>query len=328
MLIDHFGRAITYLRVSITDRCNLRCVYCMPSEGVEWQPHENILRFEEIAEFVRTAASLGIRQVRLTGGEPLVRPGVVDLVQMLAEIPEIEDISLTTNGILLEKLAHPLKQAGLKRVNVSLDTLKPEKYQRICRGGSLEAVLRGLAAAEDAGLEPIKINMVVMRGVNDDELMDFARLTLEHPWHVRYIELMPIENQQTWGEEFPAPGNLLMPTSEIKEILRPENLLPVENPKGNGPARSYRLHDSLATIGFISPIGQHFCSECNRLRLTADGNIRLCLLNEIEIPIREAMRAGEPILPLLEEAMRLKPEGHALAKKISAQNRKMAQIGG
>ncbi len=328
MLIDHYGRSITYLRISITDRCNLRCVYCMPPEGVEWQPHENILRFEEIVEFVRVAASQGIRQVRLTGGEPLVRPGVVDLVQMLSEIPEIEDLSITTNGILLEKLARPLKNAGLKRVNVSLDTLKPEKYLRICRGGSLDAVLRGLSAAEDAGFEPIKINTVVMRGVNDDELVDFARLTLEHPWHVRFIELMPIENQQSWGEGFPQPASMFISTQEIKELTHAEGLTPVEHLKGSGPARSFQLLNAMATIGFISPIGQHFCNECNRLRLTADGNLRLCLLNDIEIPVRDAMRAGKPILPILEEAMRLKPAGHSLAQKMSPHNRKMAQIGG
>jgi len=328
MLIDHCGRSITYLRISITDRCNLRCVYCMPPDGVEWQPHENILRFEEIVEFVRVAASQGIRQVRLTGGEPLVRPGVVDLVQMLSEIPGIDDLSLTTNGLLLEKLAQPLKKAGLKRVNVSLDTLKPEKYLRICRGGSLDAVLRGLSAAENAGFEPIKINMVVMRGVNDDELVDFARLTLENPWHVRFIELMPIENQQDWGKGFPQPSNAFISTSEIKEIIHADGLSPVENLPGNGPARSFQFPGAMATIGFISPIGQHFCSECNRLRLTADGNLRLCLLNDFEIPMRDAMRAGRPILDILDEAMQLKPEGHSLAKKMSAHNRKMAQIGG
>jgi cyclic pyranopterin phosphate synthase len=300
----------------------------MPPEGVDWQPHENILRFEEIVDFVRVAASQGIRQVRLTGGEPLVRPGMIDLVQMLSEIPEIEDLSLTTNGILLEKMALPLKKAGLKRVNVSLDTLKPEKYQRVCRGGALDAVLSGLAAAEDAGFDPVKINMVVMRGVNDDELMDFARLTIQHPWHVRFIELMPIENQQDWGEGFPQPGSAYISTSEIKEIIHADGLTPVENLRGNGPARSFQLPGAMATIGFISPIGQHFCSECNRLRLTADGNLRLCLLNDIEIPIRDAMRGGRPILDILEEAMQSKPEGHSLAKKINAQNRKMAQIGG
>src|SRR5512135_400292 len=199
MLLDPFGRQITYLRISVTDRCNLRCVYCMPPEGVVWRPHETILRFEEILRIVEAAAQEGVREVRLTGGEPLIRQGVPDLVRMLAGVPGIQDISLTTNGLLLEKLAAPLAEAGLKRINLSLDTLNPEKFARITRGGSFEKVWRGLEAADAAGLAPLKINAVALKGVNDGELLDLARLTLDHPWQVRFIELMPIKNQASWG---------------------------------------------------------------------------------------------------------------------------------
>ena len=202
MLLDRYGRQITYLRVSVTDRCNMRCVYCMPPEGIQLQSHAAVMRYEEIAEVVRAAASQGIREVRLTGGEPLVRLDLAELVRLIAEIPGIEDISLTTTGLLLGKYARSLADAGLRRVNVSLDTLRPDRFTRITRGADLSQVWQGLTAAEAAGLKPIKLNVVVMRGVNSDELIDLAQLTLEHDWHVRFIELMPVQNQSAWGQDF------------------------------------------------------------------------------------------------------------------------------
>jgi len=328
MLIDRFGRPITYLRISVTDRCNLRCVYCMPAEGIPLQSHENILRYEEIVQLVRVAAAHGIREVRLTGGEPLVRLDLPVLVHMIAQIPGIEDISLTTNGLLLEKMAQPLAKAGLKRVNVSLDTLDPAKFARITRGGSLEKVLNGIRAAERVGLTPIKINVVAMRGVNDDELMQMAKLTLQFPWHVRFIEMMPIQNQTSWGDHFPAPEEAYISVYEMREILAPLNLQPVNKKVGNGPAREYRIPAAKGIVGFISPIGEHFCQSCNRLRLTADGHLRPCLLSDIEIPVLQALRAGEELLPLLEQAISVKPEGHELALSHSPMSRCMRQIGG
>lgn len=329
MFTDSFGRQITYLRISVTDRCNFRCVYCMPLEGIKHVPHERIMRYEEIAEVVKIAAQQGIRKVRITGGEPLVRADLPRLVEMLSSIEGIEDISLTTNGILLEKYARALAEAGLKRVNISLDTLNAEKFARITRGGNLDKVLEGIAAAEACGLTPIKINTVIMRGVNDDELIDLAKLTLTHAWNLRFIELMPIENQQPWGEGFPPPEKIFMPVSEVMAMLQPFGLQMVELPGDSGPAVPYRLQGGMGTVGFISPLTeQHFCQRCNRMRLTADGNLRPCLMNNIEIPVLPALRAGKPILPLLEEAVMRKPISHQLANHITPNGRCMIQIGG
>lgn len=328
MLIDRFGRLITYLRISVTDRCNMRCVYCMPAEGIPLQSHENILRYEEIVQIVRLAAEHGIREVRLTGGEPLVRLDLPILVHMIAQIPGIEDISLTTNGLLLEKVAQSLAEAGLKRVNISLDTLDSAKFERITRGGSLEKVLRGIEAAEQVGLAPIKLNVVAMRGVNDDELIEMAKLTLQRPWHVRFIEMMPIQNQDSWGNDFPPPEEAYISVHEMRQLLFPLNLQPVNEKVGNGPAREYRIPGAKGIVGFISPIGEHFCQSCNRLRLTADGHLRPCLLSDLEIPVLTALRAGEDILPLLERAILIKPEGHELALNHSPMSRCMRQIGG
>jgi GTP 3',8-cyclase len=341
MLIDPFGRPITYLRVSITDRCNLRCVYCMPPEGVTSLAHDEILRYEEITAFVRKAAEMGIRAVRITGGEPLVRKGVVDLVRSLSEIPGIEDISLTTNAVLLEQLAVPLALAGLKRINVSLDTLNPEKFARITRGGNLETTWKGIEAAEKAGLAPIKLNAVVLRGVNDDELLDLARLSLDRPWEVRFIELMPVSNQSPWGPGFPSPKDAYLSIQEMLSILSPLQLELLDGsngdrPVGSGPAREYRARGGQGKIGFISPLGEHFCGSCNRLRLTADGYLRPCLLSGLEIPILPALRAGEDVAPLIQQAISLKPQGHELNHADAIQQmdseshpgRCMRQIGG
>jgi len=328
MLVDSFGRSITYLRVSVTDRCNFRCVYCMPPEGVVRRPHESIMRYEEIAAVVRVAAGLGVRKVRLTGGEPLVRLDLPRLVEMIAGIEGIEDVSLTTNGILLEKMAPELKDAGLSRVNVSLDTLQPEKFARITRGGQLETTLRGLEAAEKYGLTPIKINAVAMRGVNDDELQDLARLSLDRSWNVRFIELMPVKNQQPWGAGFPDPAEIYLSIPEIKKALEPLGLAPLPGSSNDGPAQEYRLAGGKGNIGFISPLSNHFCQQCNRLRLTADGSFRPCLLQDVEVPFLDALRAGEPVLPYIQKAIAVKPLGHELSQDHLPAGRCMLQIGG
>ncbi len=286
------------------------------------------MRYEEILEVVKVAAEHGITAVRLTGGEPLARLGITELVRMIAGIPGIRDISMTTNGLLLERFAQELKEAGLRRVNISLDTLKPDRFSRITRGGSFEQVWRGILAAEKAGLAPIKLNTVVMRGVNDDELVDLARLTLEHPWHVRFIEMMPVNNQEAWDEGFPPPDQIFVSLSEIKQRMAFLNLHPVQEKSGSGPAREFSIEGGLGKIGFISPISEHFCGECNRLRLTADGNLRPCLLSDLEIPLLPALRNGEDILPLLQQAVQLKPEGHTLRKNSRTFTRCMIQIGG
>ena len=328
MLIDPFGRPVTYLRISVTDRCNLRCVYCMPPEGVAWQPHENILRYEEIMEVVRAATEHGVREFRLTGGEPLVRKDLADLVRLMAETPGVEDISLTTNGLLLENQIEALADAGLKRINVSLDTLDPEKFSRITRGGSLEKVLRGLEKAEAVGIQPIKLNVVMMRSVNEDELVTLAQLSLKRPWQIRFIEMMPVNNQQPWGDGFPKPADAYFSINEVMRLLEPLHLQPENGGIGNGPAREYRLGGALGKIGFISPVGEQFCDRCNRLRLTADGNLRPCLLTDVEIPVALALRRGEPVWPLIQQAVLLKPSGHDLNEQIHPYQRCMIQIGG
>lgn len=323
---DAYERPISYLRVSVTDRCNLRCVYCMPEEGVSLRAHSQILSFEEITRIVAAAARLGIFRVRLTGGEPLARLGLVNLVSMIREIPEVEDLSLTTNGILLPSVAEPLAAAGLNRVNVSLDTLRPERYRAITRRGDLANVLQGIEAAHRAGLEPVKINMVVIRGLNDDEVVDFARHTMILGWHVRYIEVMPLGGGSHWA------GDGFVSNDEVRESVERElgPLRPVTS-NGGGPARYYRLPEGIGTIGFISPVSQHFCHSCNRLRLTADGHLRPCLLSDQEIDIRTPLRAGasdEELLDIVAKAVAAKPARHRLQEGRAPEGRKMVEIGG
>lgn len=329
-LRDRFDRRIDYLRISVTDRCNLRCVYCMPPEGVPWQPHADILSYEEIVQVVEAAARLGIHKIRLTGGEPLVRRDVTKLVRAISLIPGIEDISLTTNGILLDKLAAPLAEAGLTRVNISLDTLDPMRFRRLTRLGDIDRVWRGIEVAEQVGLAPIKINTVVVRHVNDDELVDLARLTLDHAWHVRFIELMPVGNVGDWGLGFPPVRDRYLSVQDMLDRLARLDLVSTDQPSGNGPARMYYIPGARGTVGFISPLGNHFCSTCNRLRLTADGRLRPCLLHDLEVPIREALQAGNRIAPLIEQAIALKPRSHDLLSDDASapQDRMMCQIGG
>jgi len=329
MSYDLYGRNVDYLRISVTDRCNFRCVYCMPADGVSFQPHNAIMRYEEIIQVVNAAVSFGVRKVRITGGEPLVRPGIVDFVAMLKEIPEIEDISVTTNGSLLSKYAQDLYSAGLTRVNVSLDTLKPELFSKITRGGDIEKVWEGIFTAQEVGLSPVKINAVVVRGLNDDEISDFVNLTIENPWHVRFIELMPVKNQQPWGVDFPDPHNGYISTTEMMEKISDLGLIPVNEWIGNGPAKIYQIPGAKGLVGFISPLEEeHFCKRCNRMRLTADGNLRPCLMSDYEIPILAEMRAGKDITSLYEQAIQMKPKQHELLLNHQPTKRTMMQIGG
>ena len=328
MFIDPFGRSITYLRISVTDRCNLRCVYCMPKEGLSWQPHADQLSVDEIAQVVEAAAHGGMKRVRLTGGEPLVHPQIVEIVRRIASIHGIEEVSLTTNAMLLERLAAPLAEAGLTRLNISLDTLDADKFRRITRGGKIDRVWKGIAAGERAHLAPIKLNTVIVGGLNADELPALARLTIENEWHVRFIEVMPIGNAQDWGEGFPAPQERYVSVQEMHAQLETFNLQPETTPIGNGPARTFRIPGALGTVGFISPLGEHFCNHCNRLRLTADGFLRPCLLLDREINIKQALRSGSSLETALRQAVNLKPEGHELSLQHYPESRRMAQIGG
>ncbi len=326
-MLDACGRTTTYLRVSVTDRCNLRCIYCMPPEGVPWQPREAILSYEEIACLVAVGAEMGLRQVRLTGGEPLVRPHLPRLVGQLAQIPDIEEISLTTNATLLARYADDLVKAGLSRVNVSLDTLRPDRFRQITRWGDIDEVWRGIQAAEAVGLTPIKINTVIIRDQNDDEVIELAALSLDRAWHIRFIEWMPlgsVSGRQTSG---------FLSASQIRERLVNHfgRLTPDRPAAGNGPARTFKLPGSLGSIGFITPVSQHFCDTCNRLRLTADGKLRPCLLSDQEVDVRQALRGGagpEELQQLYRLALQIKPEGHALALGDRPQMRLMGQIGG
>ena len=313
---DQYQREISYLRVSVTDLCNLRCRYCMP-EGVCQKSHGDILSFEEITEIVTAAAQLGIRKVRITGGEPLVRRGVTELCRMVAAVPGIEEVALTTNGILLEQYAQGLKEAGVNRVNISLDTMDPEKYRYITGGGSLEGALRGIQAAFQAGLTPVKVNTVLIGGFNDDEIQEFVGLTRQRPVELRFIELMPMGGE--FGKDAYLPGD---------EVLRrvPE-LAPVETEKG-GVARLYRLPDGKGKVGLISAVSRHFCATCNRLRLTSEGNLKPCLHSNQEIRVRG--KHGEELLDTLRTAILEKPRMHGTldAEHLSQAGRTMNTIGG
>ncbi|CAG0987281.1 GTP 3',8-cyclase [Anaerolineales bacterium] len=329
MFIDPFGRAVNYLRISLTDRCNLRCVYCMPGEGVQWQPRADQLSAAEIVRVVEAAAEGGVSRVRLTGGEPLVHPHIIEIVRGIASIKGIEEVSLTTNAMLLESLAQPLADAGLKRVNISLDSLDAAKFKRITRGGDLTRVWKGIAAAEHAHLSPLKLNTVIVSGLNADELPAFARLTMENNWHVRFIEVMPIGNAQDWGEGFPSLGERYVSVQEMRSALATFDLRPATSPQGNGPARTYRIPNALGTIGFISPLGEHFCQHCNRLRLTSDGKLRSCLVIPAEVSLRDAVRSGKSIEEFFQQAVAQKPEHHDMLIAVpTGSQRGMSQIGG
>ena len=340
MATDVHGRRIDYLRISLTDRCNLRCRYCMPPEGVEWKSHEDILDYDSIVRFTRIAAQHGISKVRLTGGEPLVRKGVASLVRDLLAIDGLESVALTTNGTLLRRHAAELREAGLSRVNISLDSLDPEVYREMTRGGNLADALDGIDAAFEFGFDPVKLNVVVVRSMNQD-LLGFARMTLDSPLHVRFIEYMPVGDAEEGGgchdESDRWTRSDIVPSDEVLDIISDAaetaglgRLQPVAHdgaPGGWGPARYYRLEGALGTVGVISPLSHHFCAECNRLRLTADGKLRPCLFSDTELDVRELLRSGtdDEVAAAVMRALRIKPENHQ--DRVGTE-RRMSQIGG
>jgi cyclic pyranopterin phosphate synthase len=325
--IDQNHRVINYLRISLTDRCNLRCIYCMPEEGIDPIPHSEVLSYEELLRVAQLAVRGGIRKVRLTGGEPLVRKGVIDFVRQLGQLDGLEHITLTTNGVLLARYAADLRDAGVSHVNVSLDSLKPERYKEITRRDAFHQVWEGLQEAERLGFRPIKINVVAIRGVNDDEILDFARLSLEKPYHVRFIEFMPVGKDNGWA------GDRFISTEEIRErITALGPLRSLDSQPLDGPAERFVLQGSKGEIGFIGALSHHFCSRCNRLRLTAEGALRGCLFSDDETDIKTSLRNGatdECIMGLIRHAIATKPQGHgSLLQSPRRCSRPMSRIGG
>lgn len=326
---DGFGRDINYLRISLTDHCNLRCIYCMPLRGLRFAPREELLTAEEIERVVKAAAAVGFQKVRLTGGEPTLRGDLIDIVGRIARVPGITDLAMTTNAILLPDLADRLVAAGLTRINVHVDTLDPERIKPLMRFGTVQEVWAGIEAAQAAGLRPIKINAVVVRDYNDNDVVEMARLTLERDWHVRFIELMPLGG----GECAKVALSQYVPSSEtraqIEEMLGA--LTPSEDGNPSDEARNFRFARAKGVVGFISPVSEPYCDTCNRMRLTADGKLHLCLLNDDEIDIKAALRGGgddEAIKRVLLRAVRAKPTGHRLNEGVSTEQRGMFQIGG
>lgn len=319
---DKFSRNIDYMRVSVTDLCNLRCFYCMPEDGVCKRDHGDVLRYEEIARIVEEGAKIGISKIRITGGEPLVRPGIEEFVARVSEIEGIEEVSMTTNGILLDGKAKELKRAGLNRINISMDSLDPDKYRRITRGGSLKRVFRAVNTCLEEGIKPVKINTVILKGINDDEIEDFARLTTMLPVHVRFIELMPV------GEAADVYDEYCMSVDEVMAKL--PGLVPAVQGMGNGPAKCYAYRGALGTVGFIAALSHNFCRNCNRIRLTADGKIKPCLNSNVEVDLKPALREGKgSVAELFRSAIGQKPEKHHMEEMQDAGgNRRMYQIGG
>ena len=322
---DSYGRNIHYLRISLTDRCNFRCVYCMPAE-MGFAPPSYLMQDNELLRLVRIATTVGFDRVRLTGGEPTVRRNLIELVAGIANIPGIKEIAMTTNAVKLEQLAAPLAQAGLQRVNISIDTLDAERFHKMTRLGKIEKVWRGILAAERAGLNPIKLNAVVVRGYNEDDIIDLAKLTLDHDWDMRFIEVMPL------GRIADFQVDSVVPVAEMK--LRIESALGKLQPvdwDGHNPARPHRLRGGRGTIGFISSVTEPFCAGCDRMRLSADGRLRLCLLRDNEIDLLTPLRAGaadEDLRKLMARGIIEKPWGHGLAEHVIAESRVMSQIGG
>ena len=326
-LIDKHNRRLNYLRISITDRCNLRCLYCMPNDGLAKMRHEEILTYEEILRLATIAVNLGVNKIRLTGGEPLIRKGILQLLPSLGSLPGLKDISMTTNGIYLKENLGKIKSAGINRINISLDTLHRERYRKITGYDGFEQVWEGIQLAEQLGLNPIKINMVVMQGINDDEVIDFARLSLNHPYHIRFIEYMP--------SGFADKGTPLhhVPNSAVKDqITSMRKLVKVLKTEIDGPTDRFRFEGAPGEIGFISPLSHHFCQVCNRLRLTASGHLRPCLLSDKEVDLKVLMRAGasdNDLEQLFLEAAKNKPRAHRLVSEhCGSLSGKMSAIGG
>jgi len=326
MSIDRFGRNIHYLRISLTDHCNLRCVYCMPEDMI-FRPSAELMQDQELIMLACLFASLGFDKIRLTGGEPTVRAHVVDLVREIARIPGVNSLSMTTNGVLLGKLARPLKEAGLQRVNVSVDTLDPKKFKRLTRWGKLEQVWEGINEAEQAGLTPVKLNAVVVRGYNEEDVVDLARLTLEHDWQVRYIEMMPFAGATEFQQSQVVKAEEMI--ERIQNALGP--LTAANDGNLDGEARIYRLPGAKGELGFISSVSLPFCATCTRARLTADGRLRLCLLRDKEVDLLTPLRQGaslEDLRRLITAGIWDKPWGHGLAQGDFALDRVMSEIGG
>ncbi len=324
---ENTNHKINYLRLSITDRCNLRCMYCMPDEGIDFVPHGDVLSYEEILHLVDVSVHAGIRKVRLTGGEPLVRKGFIDFLAELSCLEGLEEITLTTNGVLLRDFAADIRACGICRINISLDTLKPDRFFQITRRDYFERVIQGIQEAERLGFDPIKINVVAIRGFNEDEILDFARMTLDKPYHIRFIEYMPVGKGNSWTND------KFISTDEIKErILEIGGLHPVLSSAFDGPAERFRLEGGKGEIGFIGALSNHFCDRCNRLRLTAEGHLRGCLFSDREIDVRAALREGKAdghLIRLITRAIESKPKSH---DGMSPERRKcvrhMSSIGG
>jgi cyclic pyranopterin phosphate synthase len=327
--LDGFGREIDYLRISLTDHCNLRCVYCMPTTGLSFLPSPDLLTADEILLVATAAVSVGFRKIRLTGGEPTLRADLLDIVARLTALPGLRDVALTTNGVLLPKLAQPLRRAGLRRLNVHLDSLDPERVARVMRWGTLAEIWAGLEAAEAAGFAPIKLNAVVVRGFNEDDVVPLAALTLDRPWHVRFVETMPFGT----GDTARVARDGLVPNAETRRRIETAvgTLTPLEPHDPSDESRNYAAAGARGVIGFISPVTEPYCGTCNRMRLTADGRFHLCLLNDDEVDVRTAIRSGggiEAVAEILLRAVRHKPTGHRLAVGHTTADRQMFQIGG
>ncbi|MBU6281852.1 GTP 3',8-cyclase MoaA [bacterium] len=326
---DRFDREIDYLRISLTDRCNLRCIYCMPETGTAHAEPSDALGCDEIERIVVAAAGIGFRKVRLTGGEPTLRPDLLEIVERIARVPGIDDVAMTTNGILLPGLATALRRAGLRRVNVHLDSLDPERVARVMRRGTLERILAGIEAAERAGFHPVKVNTVVVAGENDGDVVDLARLTVERDWHVRFIELMPLGGGECARIATTRYVSNFGTRARIEAALGP--LEPVASSHPSDEARNFRLAGARGVVGFISPVSEPFCGTCNRMRLTSDGRFHLCLLKDDEQDVIGALRQGADAARLgeiLRNAVLAKPTGHALDVGVSTTVRSMHHLGG
>ena len=326
---DRFGRQINYLRLSLIDHCNLRCVYCMPLRGLSFVPQPELLTAGEIETVVRAAVAVGFHKFRLTGGEPTLRPEIVEITERIAAVPGVEDLAMTTNGILLPRLAKPLKDAGLRRLNIHVDTLHPERLKKLMRFATLEEMEAGIAAAEEAGLVPIKLNCTVTRDYNDMDVAELARRAKDRDWHVRFIELMPLGG----GETAHVALSQFVPTAETRRRIEAE-LGPLEElPPASAAdeSRNFRFAGARGVVGFISPVSEPYCGSCNRMRLTADGKFHLCLLNDDELDVKQALRTGGgqgAVEEILLKAVGLKPTGHRLDEGVSPRARSMFQIGG